>query len=339
MISPGEFAAAQRETLESTILVYPTRAWYPSSLGHPCDRFLVWSFTHPEWRQPHDAILESIFREGRLHHAGETPGQGARASIYARLEEMGFDLFRDPPKPTQYRVGNAVLSGKPDGWIRGFRGERFPQLIVFEGKSLAAHSWDRLNSIDDVLSAPDHWTRGYAEQLNCYLFLENLEHGALVLKSKGTGLLKWLPTQLDYGRAECMLVRIEQLEPYVATASDPEPIAYDHGICGRCPFLGSCYPSRSLGAGATVLDAGDRAYETLLTLIAERDALAESSKEYDRLDRAVKKELREIGLTATTEEPRTILLGPWAITARAVPVRVHVVEPRVDIRYAIEAAP
>jgi len=117
-LTPAGFATVLQETLQKQIQMYPQRAWYPSNAAHPCDRFLVWRWTRWTEQTPHGWVLQSIFSEGNLH----------APSIYRRLEEMGFQVIRESDRPTQWKVGNkAVISGRVDGRVTGFRGQKFPK--------------------------------------------------------------------------------------------------------------------------------------------------------------------------------------------------------------------
>src|SRR3972149_9681646 len=97
------FEILQRTTLEERIRIFPARSWWPSMLGHPCDRACVWKATRWQSQTKHDAVLESIFEQGRR----------AQGPIYERLEAMGFDLIRESDRPRQYHVGSAGISGRP----------------------------------------------------------------------------------------------------------------------------------------------------------------------------------------------------------------------------------
>lgn len=309
------FDALARQHLKADIQVWPARAFYPSTLAHPCDRHLVWRFT--KWKQqiPHEVELESIFHEGRLH----------QPDIYRRLEAMGFEVVREQDRPTQYQVGRAVISGRPDGRLIAFRGTRYPKPgLILEAKSMAGYQWDRTATVDDLRAAESHWTRAYYAQGQLYGFLENAARGVFVLKSKATGMLKLLPYELDYEYAEVLLQRIERLQPLIERGEDPPPIPYDRSVCGGCGFREICYPAKAFGEGASVLD------DPLLEAALERrDALAVEHAEYERLDREVKDRLKHEGI-------KFALCGPFTIEGKVVAKKAYQVAAHEEIHYSID---
>ncbi len=314
-LTPEGFAAVLREQLEGEIQVYPARAWYPSSIGHPCDRFLVWNFTKWQEKARHGWVLQSIFDEGHLH----------QPAMYRRLEQMGFDIVRESDRPTQYTLRNgARISGRLDGKLRGFRGQRYQPLRVLEIKSASPHTWERLDSIEDIRQAPEHYIRNYADQGFIYSLLEDLPAGAIVLKNKLTGVPKVIPYEIDYARAGELLERVERLQPMVDRKEDPPPIPYDDRICGDCPFEKLCYPPKSYGDGVVVIeDAG------LVEMLDEREQFKGARDRYEAADKAVKAKLKREGV-------RDAIAGPWHIEAKDRNVKGYTVEPRVDTVFSIE---
>lgn len=324
-LSPDGFDAALRETLQKEIEVFPARTWWPSNLGHPCDRALVWNFTRWEEKKPHDVVLQSIFDEGNLHQDAISPRGRHSSSIYSRLEQMGFQIDREF-RAAEWRSKNGgVISGKPDGRFIGFRGVRFAEPVVFDGKTMVEHQWQRISSVEDLYHAASPYVRGYPTQVLIYSFLENRERGALVLKSKQTGLLKFIPVPLDYAAVELMLKRVERLQPMVAAKEDPPPIAYDEATCGRCAFNHLCYPPKDYGAGLVPLEDDD-----LLDDVARREELQAAYREYGRLDKRVKSSLKRLGTFEAA------LLGPFLIERTERPVRAYPVEARTDVIFDIK---
>jgi hypothetical protein len=315
VLTTDGFEAIETLILEQKVRVWPARAFYPSSLGHPCDRAMVWNFTRHEVKRPHDATLESIFTEGRLH----------QPDIYARLEALGFEVIRESDRPTQYKVGGsgAVISGRPDGRISGFRGTRYKPPLILEAKALSDYQWGRIRTVDDIRNADSHWTRSYYAQGIIYGFLENLARGVFVLKNKATGRLKLIPFELDYDYAETLLQRIERLQPMIKEALDPPPIAYDRAVCGGCGFQNQCYPAKAFGEGASVLD--DPMLEAALE---RRDALAVEHAEYARLDAEIKARLKHEGV-------KFAFVGPFTVEGKVVAKKAYQVAAHEEIHFSI----
>ncbi len=309
VVTTEGFETALIEQFEKEIEVFPARAWYPSQVGHPCDRFLVWRFTRWEEQKRHDARLECIFQEGRLH----------QPAVYERLEKMGFEIVREHDRPVQYALANgAVISGRPDGKIRGFRGVRYNPPWVLEIKSTQDYQLQRLRTIDDVRTHSNFRMRGNFDQAQVYCLIDNLPHGILAFKGKGSGWPKILPFDLNFGYAEQILQRVETLQVMVNKKEDPPPIPYDPMICGGCPFEHLCYPPRDMGEGVHVLTD-----EGLLEDLDTRERTKAARDEYENADKAVKDRLKKLGV-------KLAVAGSWAIEAIERPVASYVVKERVD---------
>lgn len=313
-LTPEGFEEAQRETLAKEISIWPARAWYPSSIGNPCDRFCVWRFTKHQEQQPHDTTLQSIFDEGNVH----------QPSVYKRLEAIGYQVVRESDRPRQWTVKGATISGRIDGKLMGFRGAKFPQPVILEIKTTQDHTWKRLNTIDDVRHADQHYVRAYDAQGQLYCLLEDVEHGVMVLKSKATGLLKLIPFTLDMARAEAIIQRIERLQAFVKDRRDPDPITYDSGICGGCGFNHLCWPAKDYGPGLQVLED-----VALVQDFAREYELADAAHEHDRLNKANRAALKKLGTFELAS------LGPFLIERKEVPVKEFTVKARTDVRFTI----
>jgi len=313
-LTPEGFAEIQRETLEKQIKIWPMRSWYPSSAGASCDRQLVWRWTKFDQAKPHTYYLESIFREGRLH----------QPDVMQRLTEMGFDLVPEQDRPSQWKFGNVIISGRPDGKIRGFRGERFEQDQVLEIKTMQGHIFDRINTIDDLANADSAYLRAYVAQGNLYCLLDNLQHGVFVLKSKASGLLKLLPFEVDMASAEQTIQRIERMQEFVDAKTDPPPIDYDERICRSCGFNDQCWPAKDLGPGLQLLEDAQ-----LLEDITESQKLKPAAAEYTALDKSVKARLKRLG------EFEAAAIGQFVIVRKEVSVKEYKVNARTDVRFEI----
>jgi hypothetical protein len=305
-ITSEGFATLQQTALEKQISIYPARAFYPSSLGHPCDRAIVWRFTRWERQAKHDAVLQSIFNEGRHH----------QPSIYQALETMGFELVRESDRPRQYKTGAGTISGRPDGKIMAFRGEKYWPPLILEAKTMSGYQWDQVKTIEDLRRASSHWTRSYFAQGQLYCFLEDTPFGVFILKSKQTGMLKCLPYELDYAFAEQLLQRVERLQPMVDQGVDPEPIPFDPSICGGCGFRAQCYPPRDFGPGLRVIEE-----PALLEDLEEIHRLEEAADRHGQLTKSVKERLK--AMVGTQGEA---LIGPWSATLKQVHKASYVVK-------------
>lgn len=315
-LTPEGFEVLQFETLNSQARISPMRSWWPSALGHPCDRWLVWRHNKTEVERAPGPTLQSIFLEGRFH----------QPDIYARLEAMGFELIREDDRPKQWKRGNAVVSGKADGRILSFRKERYRPARLLECKTMPDYKWHKMRTVEDIRHDPSPWTRGYYAQGVLSCFLEEVPFGVFVIKNKQTGLLKPIPFELDYDYAERLLQRVQRLQPVVEQGIDPEPIPYDDMVCGGCGFKATCYPARDFGAGAKVLED-----PMLLEEIAEVLELKPAHQDYERRWKALKERLGHAGLGIGD----LALVGDFEIEVKGRAVGKVEIAPRVDTVYDI----
>jgi CRISPR/Cas system-associated exonuclease Cas4 (RecB family) len=311
------FELLQQTTLDARISVYPARAFWPSSLGHPCDRHIAWRFTKWEVQRRHEPMLESIFEAGRR----------LQPALYERLEAMGFEVIRESDRPREYRIKNARISGRPDGKIRAWRGEFYHPARILEAKTMSGYAWERVRTVDDLRNAPTHWTRSYYAQGQLYCFLEDTPYGVFVLLNKLTGWLKLIPYEMDFSFVESLLQRVARLQPMIEADVDPEPIAYDPSICGDCAFGHICYPPRDFGPGVMVLDDA-----VLLDELLARERLAPVRAEYEDLDKTIKAKLKHQGVA-------NALVGPFRIAASERAIRGYTVPARTDMIYEIKRRP
>lgn len=279
---------------------------------------MVWNFTRWQEKRPHDWVLQSIFGEGRLH----------QPSVYTRLEAWGFDIVRESDRPSQYKLGaGAVVSGRLDGKIRGYKTEKFRPPLVLEIKTAQGYAYDRLNTIQDIERADHYYVRNYADQGHLYCFLENLPRGVIVLKSKATGALKPIPFELDFGRAEALLQRFERLQPLIDKQVDPPPIPFDRDVCGRCPFTHVCWPPKDFGAGAGLIEDAQ-----LIEDLAAREKVKAARDQYEDLDKGIKARLKQLGLKAGAKA----IAGAYLIQVAERSVKEFTVKARTDTIFDIE---
>lgn len=287
MITPDAFEAALKESFEKEIKVYPARSNWPSNAGHPCTRFLVWRRTRYQEMTQHDAGLQSVFDEGREH----------QQKIFDRLTKMGFEIV-ETDRPFEY----AGYSGRIDGKIKSFRGERFDKPLPIEVKTCSPWTFDKLHTEEDIIKAKEHYVRGYQHQLNLYMLMDNVEQGAYIFKNKVTGWLKLIPATLDWALADSLVKRSKEIDEMVGAYIDPPPIGYDDGICGRCGFLSNCYPPRDFGEGAELIIDQD-----FLDALARHQELKPLKSEYDALDDVISKRVKNRPL---------VLAGEWIIEGK-----------------------
>lgn len=307
VITPEGFHSAYLEVLRSEIKTWPSRSWTPSSLGHPCDRFLVWRWTRWDQGIKHDPIKQAIFREGNIH----------QPDVYERLEKMGFKLTREDEKTTQWEPRKGVvISGRIDGKILGFRDTKYDPSLILEIKTTSPYTFDALNTIQDVREHRAFYVRGYYDQDQLYCVLENRPRGIMIFKNKQTGMLKAIPFEIDYDRGEWLIARAERLAPMVREKIDPPPIPFDDFICGDCTFKGLCYPPVVGGEGAKLIEDAD-----LLEMLEERAKVADPRARYEDLDKAVKAKAKQ-----ALGKDGLGMCGPWEVSTKTSPRKAYEVK-------------
>jgi len=248
------------------IRVYPQHVVRASEVGHPCERYLVYSITNWQDRMPHPAEVEFIFEGGRM----------VEDLAVKDFEDAGFKVYR--PEPDK-----AIAESKPR--ITGHIDIRvdFGDGKVYTGeiKGLNSFDFDRLHTIKNFHESKKPWIRKYPAQLMTYLYIKGEESGFFYLKSipRFQPKLIWVELDLDY--MEQILQKTERIEAHVAKGTLPEQ-SDDYDVCERCAFLHICLPEMHRDAMEFI---DDPEFEDKL---ARRAELAAYIKEYNALDKEVK---------------------------------------------------
>jgi hypothetical protein len=258
----------------------------------------VWRATRSQSQELHGHVLQSIFDQGNE----------LQPIIQRRLEALGFTVQGEGDRPRQYRIAGSVISGRPDGKLIAYKGQKYRPAPVAEFKSMSSWQFERTRTLDDLRKSPSHWTRNYYAQGMLYAYLEDLPAGVFVLMDKTIGMLRLLPFELDYAYVESLLQRVERLQPMVDQHVDPDPIPYDPSVCGGCGFKGQCYPPRDFGPGLRVIEE-----PTLLEDLEEIRGLEEAADRHAQLTKSVKERLKVL-VGAEGEA----VIGPWGATLRKV---------------------
>ena len=248
------------------IKIYPQHVCRASEIGHPCERYLVFSITRWEDKKPHGAETEFMFEGGRV----------VEDLAIKDFEDAGFKVYR--PEPDK-----AIMLAKPK--ITGHRDVRvnFGNSKVYTGeiKGLNMYDWNSLNCLQDFFDSKKVWIRKYPAQLMTYLYTEKEEEGFFYLKSIPQFQPKFIWIELDHNYMESILKKTERIEKYVADGTLPPPIN-DASVCQYCGFLHICLPEIKQKE-LEFIDDPD--FETKLL---RRDEIAPLKREYDALDKEVK---------------------------------------------------
>ena len=259
------------EIMSKDLQAWPARWNNCSEAGHDCERYLVYRRTHGTFQSPMPLNVKYIVEEGKHQEV----------RVHQAMQDAGFDIANTN---TRYEWPELQLSGKIDGTIEAYRGERINPAIPFDTKSMAPHIYQSINTIEDFNKYP--WTKKYIAQLLTYLLMRNVEDGIFVLKNKSNGRIKCVHIPLDYEYAEGILQRLERVNKHVEAKTLPDRIDYAEDICGMCSFSHICMPEEQL-KGAHI-----EASPELIAMFDERERLKSYEKAYKELDKEIKEKYK-----------------------------------------------
>jgi hypothetical protein len=258
------------ESKRKNIHVSPQYAVRASEIGHPCERYLVYSIRNWSDRKPHPPEVEFIFEGGRA----------VEDLAIKDLEDAGFRVYR--PEPDK-----ALINIKPKISMHLDVRVDFGDGIVRTGeiKGLNVLDWQRLNTIDDFFNSKKSWIKKYPAQLMTYLYGKGEEEGFFYLKSIPRFQPKIIPVKLDLCYMESILQKTERIEKHLADDTLPDFID-DPNTCENCAFNHICLPPINRDELEFVND------EELAEMLERRDSLRETAAEYNQLDKTVKERFR-----------------------------------------------
>ncbi len=275
-----------------------------------CDRRMVYEMTAPETLPPWPPEVLARFRRG----------DDRERDLLADLSRIGRDA--DPPFTIigqqerfqlKDRKDRVAISGKVDARIQ-INGMRPP----LEVKAWHPMMVDRIERFSDLFDNP--WTRSGAHQLLSYLWGASEPFGFLLLDR--SGIPKLLPVELDQhlDHMEDFLSRAERAIDHVQAETLPAFLEGDAAECKRCAWYGHTCNPPLVGRGAVVLTDPE-----LIKRLARRDDLAAAAREFDRLDKAIKEELRGI---------EDGIAGPFVISGKYQKKTTVDIPPDIKKRYA-----
>lgn len=262
---------------------YPSYANRASSVGHECERFLVYQRVAWEQRErPSDTLL-SIFEEGDLHEN----------ATKRELDEIGFPLI-EQQGAIQYKEHE--ISGRIDGALVLEKAGGHPTLSYpVDIKSCSGFVFDKLfkskDNAERELAIRTHdspYIRGYYAQMQIYCLLKNQEKGILVFKNKQTGLVDQINVHLDLAFCEELVQKADRVNAHVKAGTLPDRIPFKQDVCGRCDFFLTCLPDEAARAGTALLDNPE-----MVEKIRRMLELEKAHKEYEKLAKQVKDEAKQ----------------------------------------------
>ncbi len=254
---------------------------YASKIGHPCKRYLVHSRLDWEFVPKISVEKKMMFDLGNVIERNV-------AKVY--LEKAGYDIV-EMGRPIQSETSGLLKRVKIHGMMDFIvRDPKTKFEFPVECKGISPHTWDKVNSIEDMLFSKHFWMRQYPGQLMMYLLCGvGYEVGMFILINKLTAEPKVIWVHQDYTYAEELIKKAEDINKNVESKTYPDRIPYDENVCGKCDFASLCLKDVARTEAEILTDP------ELLDELEERESLKESAKRFEELDKGLKKTLKEIG--------------------------------------------
>lgn len=256
-----------------------------------CDRRLVYDMKVPEQAIPFSADILANFNRGS--------DRGREIVIdlqrVGRAAEKQFEVFGQEERfELKDRNNRIVITGKTDASIR------YGNLVArAEIKSWNPNLTNRIFTFADLFLSP--WTKAGAFQLLSYLYGSGQPIGFMILDRPG--LPRILPVVLyDWmDEMEEWLERATKAVNHLEAGTLPD-YHKDPSECKRCPFYGWCSPPLKYEGAQVITD------DDFIQLLEEREAVKTAGQTFNKLDMAIKKQLRgtEIGVAGPF-----IISGKW----------------------------
>lgn len=272
------------ERKQAKIRKRPCHSNRASSIGHVCERKLVFDRTRWQDATLYDVGLQFIFDEGNLQER-QVLRDLADADVTVIDQQRDYEW-----KPYQ-------LTAHLDGKVL----DEAQRPCPLEIKSMSPFIFKQISTAEDILCSKKPYIRAYAAQMQVYLLLSNSHRGVFLFKDKSSGQLKEIWMELDMEFAESLIQKCERINQHVEAGTTPDPIPWDEDVCGRCPYAHICLPEAKREAMDLTNDP------ELEQQLIRRAALAPLRKEYQDLDEEVKDKLKE--------RPK-VLCGDFLITGK-----------------------
>lgn len=251
--------------------VYPCRSNRASSLGHPCERYLVYMRVAWDKKALPPVTREYIYNGGRMiekHIAMEY------------LQKAGFNPTN---QDRDFEFKKYGITGHIDCYIENYDLDNLRQRFPTEIKGISPYDFVKIDSTEDMTKSKKVWVRGYPAQLQTYLLLSEFEYGLFLIINKLTYEPKEIPMAIDYEFCEELVKKAERINNHVAKGTFPERLA-EFDVCMNCPFRHICLPDLRALEGIEILDSGE-----VEAQIERKIELSPLVKEYNEIDKQIKK--------------------------------------------------
>lgn len=307
------------------------RSTWASSVGHPCERCLVYERT-----QGRPAIDDGDLL--RLFAVGSQVGQQVVRDLQDALAPLGWQVGEQevplPMNPFNItgRVDCVLVS--PRG-ADGERGERIP----CEVKKLAAYTFDKVDTFDDLRHGDMLHLRRYAGQLAVYVGLLGARRGIFYLRCAEDGRDKVVEYQHDEGFFRSLCERAARVESCVGgmmampeaerPAALPQRVPFSRLTCGRCPFASVCLPDMVSPSG--VIDG--YSHDEVDTACAEYLATKEAAAKHERANKVIGKFIESAVIGASKGDIRTVVFAGHTVEVTVGERTTYDIPDEVKARY------
>lgn len=271
--------------------IHPCHVNRASEIGHPCLEYLRLARVAWDKRLAPDPTLASIFHEGNL----------TERDCVQMLLGLGYEIYEQQKSGViKGRNGEALVSYHLDWRMRD---KDNGEVLAVEHKRLSPFVWPKLNAPEDFFNSDRIHVRKWPGQLQVYLLGAENEKGLMLLRNAWTGVYKQVEFLLDYGYAEGLLAKAEQVNAAVENERSLPKLG-DAAVCFNCPLRHVCTPAvigDALAVGSDEFESWLAKRDELKLAIAET-GVAEFEKEKDALDKRIKEYLGDHGgrvITAT----------------------------------------
>lgn len=252
------------------------RSNWASEIGHSCERYLTYNWTHWAERQLPDKRLLGIFRMGKYIEMVATE----------LLQVGGYEIYEDPETVhiEKYNIGC-----KLDRKIK-FNGEILP----LEIKGLSQHTVKDIKDIDSLLNNDRYYLRKYPAQLLAYCVQGNKEKGMMCVVDKqmieAHPLLCYTKQYEDY--IDQVFRKIDRVNRFVRAYKksngkneDKRPKRFfDLDMCSDCCYNHICKPIFEASKKAGKMKVPN----DLLEKITRALEIKPDHAEYTKLDKQIK---------------------------------------------------
>jgi len=295
-LTSEEIVEQIREAKRTKIKNYPCHVVRASEIGHPCERYLVYSITNWQDKSPYDPGLQFVF-EG---------GNAVEDMAINDFIEAGFKVYRPEPDKA-IAESRPAITGHIDIRVDFGTG----RVYTGEIKGLNKYDFDSLNCLEDFYNSKKVWIRKYPGQLMTYLYIKGEERGFFYLKSIPGFQPKLIWVDLDYSYMESLLQKTERIEQHIKDKTLPEQIT-DYSVCERCNFLHLCLPEIKRQP-MEIIDDGE--LEAMLNRWSELKPL---SQEYSQLDKDLKQSFKG---------SEKLMIGNYIIQGKLIERKAYIPKP------------